>query len=99
MATILLHLPLLAEAVDGLTTSNVIQIVAMVMVGAIGALIKMAIDDIKKSVKEVSERLNRNCSRLRRVELDTARSVGRKVRRVRDDVDEDLDMDFDNEGE
>lgn len=68
---------------------HVVQGIFMVMVGVIGALIKIGITDMKNAIVGLSARLDRNCRRLRRVEIDSARQVGRTVRRTVDDVCED----------
>lgn len=80
---------LLADAEAGqLDWWHAVQFVFMVLIGAIGSLIRMSITDFKKSVEGMSCRMDRNCRRLQRVELDIAKHVGRHVRRVKDDVEE-----------
>lgn len=83
---------LLADgAVQEFTLSNALQIIGMVLIGAIGTLLKMGVTDMKNELKGLSKRLDRQCARLRNVELDVAANSGRKVRPMVDDVD-DTDM-------
>lgn len=82
---------LLAEVAgpaNDLTWTGIVQIVGMVLIGAIGSLIRMKMTDVQKSIDGLSSRMDRQCTRLRDVELDVAGQSGRKVRRLRNDVDD-----------